>query len=121
MAELEAVAQVGELGILVAPSAGQGTLLVLKAELETLAQAAELQALLSLVAGLRVFLSAAELKALLSLAVGLGSSLALVAELRVLQVQAVAWKIFQVQAAGLEVFQDLFAESVVWTSFAARF
>jgi len=111
VAELETVAQVGELGILVAPSAGQGALLVLEAEL---------QSLLSLVAGLGVFLSAAELRALLSLAVGLGSSLALVAELRVLQVQAVAWKIFQVQAAGLEVFQELFAESVVWMSFAAR-
>lgn len=120
MAELETVAQVGELGILVAPSAGQGALLVLEAELETLVQAAALQALLSLVAGLWVFLSPAELRALLSLAVGLGSSLALVAELRVLLAQAEAWKIFQVQAVGLEVFQDLLAESVVWKGFAAR-
>lgn len=120
MAELETVAQVGELGILVALSAGQGALLVLEAELETLAQAAELQALLSLGAGLGVFLSPAELRALLSLAVGLGSSLAPAAELRALQVQAVAWKIFQVQAAGLEFFQDLLAESVVWMGFAAR-
>lgn len=103
-----------------APSAGQGALLVPEAEPETLTQAAELQALLSLVAGLGVCLSAAERRALLPLAVGPGSSLALVAELRVLQVQAVAWKIFQVQAAGLEAFQGSFAESVVWMSFAVR-
>lgn len=113
MAELQTVAQVGELEVLVYPAAGQVALLPLEAELETLAQAAELPALLSQVAGLGALLSAVELKILLSLAVELGPSLALVAELRALKVQTVLWKVFLVQAAGLEVFQDLLAESVV--------
>lgn len=72
-----------------------------------------------LVAGLGALLSAVEL-ILLSLAVELGPSLVPAAELRALQVQAVLWKVFQVQAAGLEAFQDLLAESVVWMGFAVR-
>lgn len=70
-------------------------------------------------AGLGALLSAVEL-ILLSLAVELGPSLVPAAELRALQVQAVLWKVFQVQAAGLEAFQDLLAESVVWMGFAVR-
>lgn len=73
----------------------------------------------SLVAGLGALLSAVEL-ILLSLAVELGPSLVPDAELRALQVQAVLWKVFQVQAAGLEAFQDFLAESVVWMGFAVR-
>lgn len=111
VAELETVVQVDELGISASLAVGQWALLTLaaeleslqaqEAELETLAQAAELQASLSLVAGLG---------ALLSLPVELGSLLALAAELRAFQGQAVVWKVFQIQAAGLEVFQDLLAE-----------
>lgn len=112
-------AQVAELEILVSLRVGLAALLVLEAELKTLAQAAELQVLLSLVAGLGVLLSAAELRALLS-QVELGPLLALLAELRVLQVQAVAWEVFQVQDAGLEVSQDLLVEVVAWIGFAVR-
>lgn len=62
----------------------------------------------------------AGLGALLSLAVEPGPLLALVAELRALQAQGVAWQLFQVQVAGLEVFRDLLAEEVVWMGFALR-
>lgn len=81
-------------------AAGLGAWLALAAEQESLAQA-ELQASWSLVAGLETWLS---------LAVEPGPSLVLAAEPRALQAQAVVWKAFLVQAAGLEVFQDSLVE-----------
>lgn len=100
--------QAVELGVLLSLAVGLGTLLApvetfhdQESELETLAQAAAMRSSL---------IQPGELGPWLSLEVVLGTSLPLLLELGTLLALVAALWPLQVQAVGLQVFQDLLAE-----------
>lgn len=110
--------QAAELGVLLSLAVGLGTFLApvetfhdQESELETLAQAAEKRSSL---------IQPAELGPWLSREVVRGTSLPLLLELGTLLAPVAALRPLQVQAVGLQVFQDLLAELVFGLNSAGK-
>lgn len=110
--------QAVELGVLLSLAVGLGTFLApvetfhdQESELETLAQAAEKRSSL---------IQPAELGPWLSREVVLGTSLPLLLELGTLLAPVAALRPLQVQAVGLQIFQDLLAELVFGLNSAGK-
>lgn len=110
--------QAAELGVLLSLAVGLGTFLApvetfhdQESELETLAQAAEKRSSL---------IQPAELGPWLSREVVRGTSLPLLLELGTLLAPVAALRPLQVQAVGLQIFQDLLAELVFGLNSAGK-